>query len=443
MSRAVSNVAVVGAGYVGLVTAACLAELRHRVTAVDRDAALVHELQSGVLRIHEPELPELVRRNVAAGRLRFGSTLADARPPVDVVIVAVGTPRDATGHPDLRAVFEVVDTAARAAPGAVICLKSTVPPGTATRVARRLRSAGSDAHVVCNPEFLREGQAVLDFMQADRIVIGAFDDAAGRVVARLYRRLRSPLVRCSPVEAELSKYASNALLASRISFINEMSEIADAVGADITAVSGILGMDHRIGPGFLRSGLGWGGSCFPKDISALAGLARDLGCSSSMLDASVAANERQRVRAADIVLELGGPRPTVAILGLAFKAGTNDVRESPALSLIRELQARACTIRASDPLALAVAGVDLPGPEYFLDPYAAAAGADVVVVATDWPEYRALDWPAIAAGMRGRGVLDARNALDIEAVEAARLIYRSLGRDAARSAEWRDPMAVR
>ncbi|MEZ4552764.1 MAG: UDP-glucose/GDP-mannose dehydrogenase family protein [Dehalococcoidia bacterium] len=437
-----ASVAVVGAGYVGLVTAACLAELGHDVTAIDRNAALIGELARGTIRIHEPGLTELVRQLGSSGRLRFATSFEDARRRVDVAVVAVGTPPGVDGHPDLRAVFEAVEAIVRAAPGAVICLKSTVPPGTGALVGERLRARGLAAPVVVNPEFLREGQAVLDFMQADRIVIGAEDEAAGATVARLYRRLRSPVVRCSAVEAELAKYASNALLASRVSFINEMSGIADAVGADIAAVSGILGMDRRIGPSFLNSGLGWGGSCFPKDVAGLASLARSLGCSSAMLDASVVANERQRSRAAAIVVELGGSGGSVAVLGLAFKAGTNDIRESPSLGLVRELLTRGCSVRGTDPLALEAAARDVPEASYEADAYRAARGADVVVVATDWPEYRALDWTAMAAVMRGSGVLDARNALDVAAVERAGLVYRSLGREAARSAQWRDPMAV-
>lgn len=439
-----TKVAVIGVGYVGLVTAACMAELGHRVAAFDHDPGLIRELESGVVRIHEPELPALVRKHLASGRLRFAPEFTSTESDVAVAIITVGTPPGYDGRPDLDAVFGAVRAVIRHAPQAVICLKSTVPPGASKAVAAEVRRLGARSHVVVNPEFLSEGHAVRDFMQADRIVVGADEEPAGALVAGLYSRIRAPLVRCTCVEAELAKYASNALLASRISFINEISEVADAVGADIAAVSAVVGMDRRIGPSFLRSGLGWGGSCFPKDVRGLARLAQDLGCSSAMLDASMIANDRQLRRAATIASSLASDRanPTVAVLGLAFKPGTNDIRESPALHLIRELLAGGCTVRATDPAAREAAAAALPNLVCAADPYQAADGADVVVLATDWPEYRTLDWTAMRTVMRGHAVLDARNALDARAIETAGLTYRSLGRDASRNASDRDVLAA-
>ncbi len=445
MSSSPAHVCVVGAGYVGLVTATCLAELGHDVVALDHDERHTAALREGVVRIHEPGLRELLLKHAEAGRLRFTAEYAAALPKANVIIVAVGTPARDDGRTDTTAVFDVARRALDYAPGAVLCIKSTVPPGTAAEIARRAGATGlHEPQVVSNPEFLREGQAVRDFMQADRIVIGATQAAAGDAVAGLYARLNAPVVRCTPVEAELAKYASNALLASRVSFINEMSEIADAVGADITAVSSIVGMDRRIGPAFLRSGLGWGGYCFPKDVLGLARLARDLDCSSSMLDATVEVNQRQRTRALGILLDAaaGQPRATVAVLGLAFKPGTNDVRESPALGLIRELLTRGVSVRATDPMAIEGSARALHGPEYVLDAYEAAAGADALVLATEWPEFIDLDWKAVRSLMRGHTILDARNVLDPRTIEAHGLVYRALGRDSVRTGRGRNAALV-
>ena len=445
MPSSPTRVCVAGTGYVGLVTAVCLAELGHDVVALDRDAGLIAALRAGVVRIREPGLRELLVKHAGAGRLRFATEYAAALPAADVIVIAVGTPALDDGRTDTTAVLDVARAALDYAPGTVLCVKSTVPPGTAAQIARMAVSpAVREPAVVANPEFLREGQAVRDFMQADRIVVGATDVAAGDAVAGLYSRLNAPVVRCTPVEAELAKYASNALLASRISFINEISEIADAAGADITAVSGIVGMDRRIGQAFLKAGLGWGGSCFPKDVAGLAQLARDLGCSPSMLEAAVEVNQRQRARALAILLDAVSDQPeaTVAVLGLAFKPGTNDVRESPAAGLARELLAHGVHVRATDPVAIEDAARVLRGPEYVLDPYEAAAGADALVLATEWPEFTELDWGAVRLLMRGHTVLDARNVLDPAAVEAHGLTYRSLGRDSLRAGKGRDPALV-
>lgn len=443
-----SRVCVIGAGYVGLVTAACLAELGHDVRALDRDPEQIAALREGIVRIFEPGLSRMVQRHAQSGRLRFTTEPALALAGARIVVIAVGTPSTVDGRADTSAVFAAANTALTEAPDAVICIKSTVPPGTTEAVGQLARSLGVEQPaMVSNPEFLREGQAVRDFMLPDRIVVGSTARAAGDLVAGLYARLNAPVVRCTPAEAELAKYASNALLASRVSFMNEVSELADAVGADITAVSGIVGMDRRIGSSFLKSGLGWGGSCFPKDVTGLAALARDLGCSSAMLDAAMEVNVRQRNRALDILIAAvaGRPDPVVGVLGLAFKPGTNDVRESPALALTRDLVQGGIRVRATDPLAIEAAAWAVDGPQYVLDAYEAAVGADALVLATEWPAYSMLDWSTVRLLMRGVTVLDARNALEPQSIEAHGLVYRSLGRDSVRmgqAGKGRDPAYV-
>jgi len=428
------RVRVVGAGYVGLVSGACLAALGHDVTVVEIDPRRLGALRSGRVPIREGGLEPLVARGVGAGRLRFSDGDAEPRSDTDLVMIAVGTPTLPDGSVDLTALEYAVRSAVIAHPGAVIALKSTVPPGTSARMERLARDLGAhDVRVVANPEFLREGRAVRDFMVPDRIVIGARDSAAGDLVAQLYATLDAPVLRCLPEEAELAKYAANALLAARISFMNEVSSIADAVGADVTHVSTIVGADPRIGPAFLAAGLGWGGSCFPKDVRGLSSAAAALGLATPMLDATIEANERQRVRALGRVLDLidSVGKPRVAVLGIAFKPHTDDVRESPAHWLASALAASGIDVTVTDPWVLDGAGFDSPRVRYVHEPLDAVDGADAVVLATEWPEFVALDWRVAAGRMRGDAVFDARNALDARAVVAAGLRYVSLGRDVA------------
>lgn len=426
------SVTVLGAGYVGLVTGACLAELGHRVVVTEVDEQRLRALDAGMLPIREDGLDEIVERQVAQGRLRFAHPASTDVSHSDLVMIAVGTPSLPDGRVDLTYVEDAVRQVAAESPTALIVIKSTVPPGTATRLERIAREASApDVRVVSNPEFLREGRAVRDFMHPDRVVIGARRDEDAETVACLYAPLHASVVRCRPEEAELAKYASNSLLAARISFINEISAIADRVGADIASVAGIVGSDARIGPAFLGAGLGWGGSCFPKDVHGLAHVARDLGLDAPMLRATIEANQRQRHRALDIALDLidGRADARIAILGLSFKPHTDDVRESPALWLATALHARGIAVRATDPWALPNAERAGPRITYTLDAMHAVEGADLVILATEWPEFVGLDWREVGRRMRGAAVLDARNALDASVVREAGLAYRSLGRD--------------
>jgi UDPglucose 6-dehydrogenase len=428
------RVCVIGAGYVGLVSAACLAALGHDVTVVEIDRTRLETLRTGRIPIREGGLQPLVARGVAAGRLRFTDAGTNAGTGIELVMIAVGTPTHPDGGIDLSAIEAAVGAAVTACPEAVIVLKSTVPPGTCARMEALARALGANtARIAVNPEFLREGRAVRDFMVPDRIVIGARDAGAGELVAQLYAPLQATTMHCLPEEAELAKYTANSLLAARISFMNEISGIADAVGADVTRVATIVGADPRIGPAFLAAGLGWGGSCFPKDVRGLAGVGDDLGIATPMLDATIEANERQRQRALASVLQLlgGVAQPRVAVLGIAFKPHTDDVRESPARWLACALADAGIEVTATDPWALANAGFTDPRIRCAPTAIEAVDGADVTVLATEWPEYVALAWDAVGSQMRGNAVLDARNALDVHAVQAAGLRYSSLGRDVA------------
>jgi UDPglucose 6-dehydrogenase len=427
-------VTVLGAGYVGLVTGACLAELGHRVVVTEVDVQRLRALRSGMMPIREDGLDEIVERQAASGRLRFGDASDADLSESDLVMIAVGTPSLPDGRVDLAHVERAVRQVAVEAPRALVVVKSTVPPGTAARLERMAHDEGAPGvRVVSNPEFLREGRAVQDFMHPDRIVIGARRDEDAATVRRLYTALEARVVCCLPEEAELAKYAANSLLAARISFINEMSAIADRVGADISSVASIVGSDARIGPAFLGAGLGWGGSCFPKDVHGLAHVARDLGLDAPMLHATIEANQRQRERALAVALEVldGRSDARVAVLGLSFKPRTDDVRESPALWLAGALHDHGFVVRATDPWALPNAERGGPRITYTLDAMHAVKGADLVILATEWPEFVGLDWRAVGRQMRGITVLDARNALDAAAVRAAGLAYRSLGRDVA------------
>ena len=434
------RVRVVGAGYVGLVSAACLAALGHDVTVVEIDPERLRMLRAGRVPIREGGLEPLVARGAAAGRLRFIGDDTRVASSVELVIVTVGTPMLPGGGVDLSAIEAAVRTAVIACPDAVIVIKSTVPPGTCARletIARSLRAYG--ARIVANPEFLREGRAVRDFMVPDRIVIGARDAAAAALVAQLYTPLNAATVRCLPEEAELAKYTANALLAARISFMNEVSGIADVVGADVTTIGAIVGADPRIGPAFLGAGLGWGGSCFPKDVRGLVHLADDLGIPTPMLTATIEANERQRRRARAGVLELLGgiEAPRAAVLGVAFKPFTDDTRESPALWLACALADAGVQVTVTDPWATSSAELARSRIHHATGALEAIEGADVTVLATEWPEYVALEWAVVSQHMRGNAVFDARNALDARAVRAAGLQYASLGRDIAAGARTR------
>jgi UDPglucose 6-dehydrogenase len=423
------SIAVVGVGYVGLTAAACLAYLGHRVVAVDIDDDRIAGLKRGMIPIHEARLPELVADGIATERLSFTTDLPAALPSADFVFLCVATPPRPDGHADLSFLDIAVDQLRAVLPeAAVVVLKSTVPVGTNQRVAERL--ARPDVSVVSNPEFLREGLAVDDFLDADRVVVGSTDRAAAAAVAELYGDTPTHVLSTDPATAELVKYATNAFLASRLSFVNELAAIAATVGGRIDDIVAGLGMDHRIGKYHLSPGPGWGGSCFPKDIRSLQATAADAGVEVRLLDAVIAANEDQFDRVAEMVVAaMGGSAhdARVGVLGLTFKAGTDDLRDSPSLAVIDRLAAMGAHMVAFDPI---IDTSPAPYIELAPDAVSVAIDADALVVLTEWPEFAELELDAIATAMRGDTIVDARNVLDARAVEKAGLHYTSVGRSA-------------
>ena len=427
-----SRITVIGAGYVGLVTAAGLAHLGHTVAALETDRVRLARLREGRLPIHEPGLAEMVADAVATRRLVFGDDYAAVIPSSDFVFLAVNTPPKPDGAADTSFVLGAVRTLLNfARPGLVVVTKSTVPVGTGGEIERLAEEAGvRHIHVASNPEFLREGSAVDDFLRPDRIVVGAESALVARRVADLYASIDAPVLLTSRRSAELAKYAANALLATRISFMNEIASISEAVGADVDEIARIVGADSRIGPKFLQAGLGWGGSCFPKDLAALAATATEQGHHTPILRAVMDVNARQRTRAVAILREATrrASEPTIAVLGLAFKPETDDLRGSPALDVIGQLLEVGVAVRAHDPQAMAHARLLRPDVHYAETPYEASDGADAILLATEWPEYLQLDWARIREAMRGSLVLDGRNVLHGGLLEALGFHYRSFGR---------------
>jgi len=429
---------IVGSGYVGLVAGACLSELGHEIVCVDRDAAKIEGLRAGVVPIFEPGLEELVLRNAAAGRLRFASDLTELNDGVEAVFIAVGTPPSgADQSADLSSVFAVARAVARAAStGLVIVTKSTVPVGTGDEIAGIMRSVAPALRfsVASNPEFLREGNAIGDFMAPDRIVIGVDDAAARDVLEGVYAPLTArgaPLLSTSRRAAELVKYASNCFLATKISFINEVADLCEAVDADIDEVAAGMGLDRRIGAAFLRAGPGYGGSCFPKDCDAMLATAGHNGVNLNVISSAVATNDkRKNAMATRVVRALGCDvaDKVVAVLGLTFKADTDDVRVSPAFALIEGLKQRGISVRAFDPQGMEHARRMLTGVEFSGSALDACAGADCVVIATEWPAFRELDPRTLAQMMVGRTIVDLRNLLDRQAFAAAGFVVHSIGR---------------
>ncbi len=438
------KITVIGAGYVGLVTAACLAEMGNSVVGLDVDAPRVAGLQRAELPIHEPGLGDLVARNLGAGRLRFTTDAADAVAHGSIVFIAVGTPPAEDGSADLRHVLDAAAAIGRHMNDyKVVVNKSTVPVGSATRVrgviASELhaRAAVLPFSVVSNPEFLKEGAAVDDFMSPDRVIVGADDDRALFMLRSLYApflRNRDRLLAMDPRSAELTKYAANAMLALRISFMNEMALLADAVGADVEQVRQGVGSDPRIGTHFLYAGCGWGGSCFPKDVKALAHLGQAQGLGLRLLEATLAVNDRQRELLAARVVQRFGPDlrgRRMAVWGLAFKPGTDDVREAPSRVLIAELLARGADVAAYDPVAMPSAARqwgDLPDLQYAPDPYAAAQGADALLVVTEWREFRSPDFDRLRAEMATPVLYDGRNLYDPGTVRGLGFEHVGIGR---------------
>jgi len=420
------NVAVFGAGYVGLVTGACFADLGHRVTIRDVLPERIEALRRGEVPIYEPGLEELLQRN--AERLTYTLDVSEAVQDVDFVYVAVGTPPTYSGDADLSAVWTVVDELRGLEKRAVVVVKSTVPVGTGEKVRHRLDDSGL-THIgyASNPEFTAEGTAVRDFQHPDRIVIGAFDAADGDAVAELHAGIDAPIVRCDVASAEMIKLAANAALMTRISFINEIANVCEATGADVVRVAEGIGLDNRIGPSFLRAGIGYGGSCFPKDSLALKQLAANSGYHFQLLNAVIEVNELQKRRVIGKLQEhLGSLRgKSVALLGLAFKPNTDDTREAPSLVLAGRLVAEGAAVRAWDPI---VNGDILPQATSHDSPLDALDGADAAVLVTEWPELRQVDWAAAAGRMRTAVFVDGRNMLDPEQMRAAGFVYEGIGR---------------
>lgn len=423
------QVTIIGAGYVGLVTGAGLAGLGHRVRLGESNPDRVATLNSGEVPIFEHGLPGLLSDGSERELISYHVSNTEAAEGAEFIFLCLPTPEGDDGRADLSLIFEVVDELANeVADEAIFVVKSTVPPGTVAGLRKRLADLGSPARIVSHPEFLREGKAVQDFMEPDRIVVGSYDDADAEAVAGLYKSLDATVVRTDPTSAEMIKYASNSYLAARLTFVNTLANVCEAVGADVMDVLSGMGMDHRIGPHFLRPGPGYGGSCFPKDTAALIGVAEDAGYDFELLRAVIEADHEQRRRVAEKVRQAagGGLRGRrVAMWGVSFKAGTDDVRESPALRVAELLKEDGADVVAYDPEGT----TDLV--TMATDPIEAARDADVLLIATEWPEFVTVDMTEVAEAMKGYRVVDSRNLLDPTKVRAAGLDYWGLGRPSA------------
>ena len=426
-----ARIGVIGAGYVGLVTGACLASLGHQVTLRDIDPAKVELIAAGEPPIHEDGLKQLMHE--CRDRLRATLDMKEMLEASDIVFIAVDTPPTHSGDADLSRVMTVLDEieAIGAGSGHVLVMKSTVPVGTGERVRAELDKRGlSDIGYCSNPEFLKEGVAIADFLSPDRVVVGDFRAADGDRVAALYEPLGAPILRTSVPTAEMIKYASNAFLATKISFINEIANVCEEVGADVTEVAEGMGLDARIGPKFLSAGVGFGGSCFPKDVSALKQLAGNSGYHFQLLTSVIEVNELQKRRVVGkLKRHLGDLEGReIALLGLAFKPGTDDMREASSVVLAARLLAEGARVRAYDPVALEAASQRLNAVALYDDPWQCVTGADAVVIVTEWPEVVGLDWAKVAQVMRGDVLVDGRNALDPAQVVAAGFAYEGIGR---------------
>lgn len=432
------RIGVVGTGYVGLVSGTCFAEFGVEVVCVDKDADKVARLKKGDIPIYEPGLEELVEKQVKAGRLSFTTDLKEALKDVDAVFIAVGTPsRKQDGHADLTYVYEAAREIIQTVEGPVVIVtKSTVPVGTAREIENIVRQEGreKDIDVCSNPEFLREGAAINDFMRPDRVVIGVSSKRAEDVMRGLYRPLylnETPVVMTSPETAEIIKYAANAFLATKITFINEIANLCEAAGGNVQHVAKAMGMDGRIGGKFLNAGPGYGGSCFPKDTLALTQIGRKFGVPQKIVEAVVEINaDRQQQMAQKIVAACGGSVKglKIGVLGIAFKPNTDDVRDAPSLVIIPILQELGAQVVAHDPVAMEIAKPILKDVTWVEDPYEAADKADALVIITEWNEYRALDLEAIAGNMNQKCLIDLRNIYKVSDVEPLGFHYVSVGR---------------
>jgi len=433
------RIAIVGAGYVGLVSGACFADFGHQVTCVDKDASKISALQRGKIPIFEPDLERLVQSNVKNGRLDFDTDLAGPVREADAVFIAVGTPsRRGDGHADLSYVYAASREIAAAVDGfTVVITKSTVPVGTGDEVERLIRETNpsADVAVASNPEFLREGAAIRDFKIPDRIVVGTHDERARKVISEIYRPLylnKAPVIFTSRRTAELTKYAANAFLATKITFINEIADLAEKVGADVQEIARGIGLDNRIGSKFLHAGPGFGGSCFPKDTRALIKTAQDHDAPMRIVEAVLAVNEnRKRAMARKVASVFGGTLrgKTVSVLGLTFKPNTDDMRESPSIPLITALQDLGAKIRAYDPEGMEQSKTELSEICYCDGPYSCADGADALVIVTEWEQFRALDLDRLKRAMARPIIIDLRNIYEPQDVIAHGFRYESIGRN--------------
>ena len=428
---------MIGTGYVGLVSGVCFSDFGHEVVCVDTSSEKIAALNAGQIPIYEPGLDELAMRNTAAGRLSFTGDLAAAVAGADAVFIAVGTPtRRGDGHADLSYVYAAAEQVAAALEGyAVVVTKSTVPVGTNREVGRVIAAANPAASfdVASNPEFLREGAAIADFMRPDRVVVGVESARARTVMAEIYRPLSlrdAPILYTGLESAEMIKYAANAFLATKITFINEIAALCEKVGADVQAVADGMGRDRRIGPKFLHAGPGYGGSCFPKDTSALARIGQDHAVPMRITETVMTVNDAVKRRMVAKIVDLAGGSVngrTVAVLGVTFKPNTDDMREAPSLTIVPALVGGGATVRVVDPQGRREGDALLPGVDWHDDPYAAAAGADLLVILTEWNEFRALDLDRLAAAMTRPALADLRNVYSRGEAEAAGFAYAGVG----------------
>ncbi|WP_022728625.1 UDP-glucose dehydrogenase family protein [Fodinicurvata sediminis] len=438
------NITMIGTGYVGLVSGACFSEFGWTVTCLDRDADKIAALEAGRIPIYEPGLEPLVARNVAAGRLAFTTELKAAVRDADAVFLAVGTPSDPHGRADLSHVYAAADALADSLEGfTVIVTKSTVPVGTGREIARRIRARRPelDFEIASNPEFLREGAAVEDFLRPDRVILGVEGERSAELLQTLYRPLallQKPMVVTGLETAEVIKYAANAFLATKVTFINEIADLCEQVGGNVQDVARGMGLDGRIGPKFLHAGPGFGGSCFPKDTRALVETGREAGAEQRIVEAVVAVNEARKVAMADKVAEACGgdlAGRTIGLLGVTFKPNTDDVRESTALDLVPALQQAGATVQAFDPVGMDNAKRLLSGVDWREDAYAALEGADALVLLTEWNEFRGLDLARVRRLLAQPVVVDLRNIYTPQEMNAAGLNYHSIGRPPLRVIE--------
>lgn len=437
-----ARISMIGTGYVGLVSGACLADFGHDVTCVDIDKSRIEALERGEIPIYEPGLKDVVAKNVAGERLRFTTDLGPAVRDADLVFIAVGTPPQEDGGSDLKYMFGAARDIAKHLEGyTVVVQKSTAPVGTAREIGRIIaagKPAGAECDVVSNPEFLREGSAVGDFMRPDRVVVGAETERSRQLMKQVYRPLyllETPIVWTSLESAEMIKYASNAYLATKISFINEIARVCELTGANVDEVARGMGLDGRIGKKFLHAGIGYGGSCLPKDVASLIHVARSHGYDAPLVSAANAVNRELVDRAMEKVTRATGGLngKTVALLGLAFKPNTDDLREAPALRIVHELLKAGARVKVFDPVAMDNYRKQVKAPvEYGKNAYDAATGADAVVLVTEWNEFRELDFDRLKKVMRGHVFVDCRNVYAPARVEGEGFVYESFGRGKAR-----------